>query len=140
MLFKCTLIIIQVMFFIYLRNNILHASEIDRLICKGVLWENSKAHYTEWQVIKLKSKYQIYFQTNNFKKRAKVSSLKHNKEKVIGKGYWDHNREKEVLLSFSYSSANKTFKMTSQNTQIPYYVSRPTDLRLEGKCDGVISS
>ena len=83
MLFKCTLIIIQVTFFIYLRNNILHASEIDRLICKGVLWENSKAHYTEWQVIKLKSKYQIYFQTNNFKKRAKVSSLKHNKEKVI---------------------------------------------------------
>jgi hypothetical protein len=32
MLFKCTLIIIQVTFFIFLRNNILHASEIDRLI------------------------------------------------------------------------------------------------------------
>jgi hypothetical protein len=30
--------------------------------------------------------------------------------------------------------------MTSKNTQIPYYVPRPTDLRLEGKCDEVISS
>jgi hypothetical protein len=57
--------------FYFLRNNILHASEIDRLICKGVLWENSKAHYTEWQVIKLKSKYQIYFKQIILKKELR---------------------------------------------------------------------
>ena len=105
-----------------------YSSENNQLNCKGIYWLNQKALYIEWTIKKGIPKFTISFKINNDIELAKFSIRKGNAGTIIGIGGWDKKTGEKNSLSIRYSILTKIFKMES----------RYTNLRIEGKCKGIL--